>query len=145
MPDVGTPPICANIGSSLRGLALEGSKLKVCLCCSQLRQIGPEGLGKTFKPGLLPPWRGQNVSVFDHICGVQVAKIDPDVFLPNASDEADVLHHLRHHASPQFLGATRTYITADPNVVRRVLAAQIAIRAGPLDHHLHEEGAPVTS
>src|SRR5258707_5011010 len=94
-------------------LPLEGSKLKVCLCCSQLRQVGPEGPGKTFKPGLFLPWRGQNVSVFDHICGVQVAKIDPDVFLPNASDEADVLDHLRHHASPLFLGATRTYITAD--------------------------------
>jgi hypothetical protein len=78
------------------------------------------------------------VSVFDHICGIQVAKIDPDVFLPNASDEADVLHHLRYHACPLFLGATRTYITADPNVIRRVFAPQKAIRSGLLDHHLHE-------
>ena len=52
------------------GLSPEGSKLKVCLCCPQLRQIGPEGPGKTLKPGLLLPGRGQNVSVFDHIRGV---------------------------------------------------------------------------
>src|SRR4030088_2529803 len=120
------------------GLALEGSKLKVCLRCPQLRQIGTEGPGKTFKLSLLPPWRGQNVSVFDHICRVQVAKIDPYFFLPNASDDAYVLHHLRHHACPLFLGATRTYITADPNVITRVFAPQKTIRSGLLDHYLYE-------